>query len=265
VSRLYAYAVVTALLCLSLFVIDTTSVLFDIALGAAVGFLVPLVDAAVQNRRYLRLVYYSLRHPRSRIRVSVSYLFRIMLDGEYLLVKGRRFPQFQPVGGVYKILPVAGSVTSRFSALSDNLVPVDPVSRHDIRLRIPSRHLVRFVQWFEAGYEREYGPSREFCEELIATGILSCRDFASVSSQFIGRHIHRLRFSAYADSLELLIADIFEIVPSAEQLEALRHLRATGHADVLWATEDQIRRRGAIPGTNQQEVIGEHALWVVDA
>lgn len=262
---MYAYALVTALLCLGLLVIDKTSIVFDVALGAAVGFLVPLVDAAVQNRRYLRLAYYSLRHPRSRIRVSVSYLFRIPVGGEYLLVRGRRFPQFQPVGGVYKVVPEARAVTSRFSALSDDQVPVDPVSRHDIRLRIPSRNLVPFVQWFETGYDREYGPSREFCEELITTGILSCRDFASVTARFVGRHIHRLRFSAYANSLELLIADIFELVPTPQQEDALRLLRAAGHPDVFWATEDQIRRRGAIPGTNQQFTIAEPAVWVIDA
>jgi hypothetical protein len=262
---MFAYGVVIVFLCLSLAILDRGSIFFDLAIGGAVGLLVPLVDAAVQNRRLLRIGYYSLRYPRRRIRVSVSYLIRITVDGEYLLVKGRRFPQFQPVGGVYKILPEARLVASRFKALSDNLVPVDPVSQHDLRLRIPSTKLVSFVQWFESGLDREQGPSREFFEELVIEGILPCNAFASTRFRFIDRVIQPLRYSPYANSQELLIADIFEADLSPEQEEKLRQLKRLSSPDVQWVNEDQIRRLGAVPGTNQQLRIAETAIWVLDA
>ncbi|MFD7021821.1 hypothetical protein [Promicromonospora sukumoe] len=208
---------------------------------------------------------YSLVHFRSRVRVSVSYLYRIKVGSEYLLIRGRRFPQFQPVGGVYKILPNSTSVLGKFQALDDDLVPVDPTSQHDLRLRIPFTRLVAFVRWFESGQDREVGPWREFQEEMVATGILPVDMFPTVTTRFVVRTIRPLRYSNHADSHELLIADVFELVPTDEQKRFLAELKKTGHHDVLWATETQVRRRGAVPGQNQSVRIGEHAEWIIDA
>ena len=45
-----------------------------------------------------------IRYREKNIRLSFSYLFRIEVDGKYLLVRGHRMNnQFQPIGGVYKV------------------------------------------------------------------------------------------------------------------------------------------------------------------
>jgi hypothetical protein len=62
----------------------------------------------------------------------------------------------------------------------------------------------------------------------------------------------------------LLIADILELLPTPEQLTHLRDLRAREDPRVLWATEDQIRRRGARAGSpNQTTRIAETAAWTI--
>ncbi|MCU1392584.1 MAG: hypothetical protein JWM34_1012 [Ilumatobacteraceae bacterium] len=262
--RLSAYAIVIVLSLGAATITTVGSGPFGLAIGVAVGFGVPFVDGVLDNFRYLKLEYYSVRYRGQHIRFSISYLYRIKIDGHYLLVKGTRFPQFQPVGGVYKALPNS-SVLAQFGALNDDLLPVDPVSEHDLRVRIPVRNLRRFVTWFEGRHDRESGPWREFFEELIQTGVLPRDEFGYVNARYVATVQPPLRYSDYAKSHEILIAEVFEVVPSSSQTETLRRLLNDGHPEILWATEAQIRRLGAVPGENQAVKIAETAVWTVDA
>ena len=157
--------------------ISSSTVPFTLITGIMLGIAVPLLDAIASNSRYMRLVYYSVRYSRQHIRVSASYLFRIKVDGSYLLVKGDRWEQYQPVGGVYKISSGAKQVMDEIGALDDDLVPIDKISLHDLRIRIPANKLVAFVRWFESGRSRETSPWREFYEEMISPGIFSSTIF----------------------------------------------------------------------------------------
>jgi hypothetical protein len=228
-----------------------------------IGLAGPFLDGLASNTRYLRLIWYRTRYRSQRIRVSVSYLFRIKVDGRYLLVRGGRWPQFQPVGGVYKGSAGAREVLNDLGALDDNLVAVDAASRNDLRIRVPARGLVPFMRWFESGRARETSPWREFYEELVQPGILPLEHFPYVFVDFIRRDVRPIRYSQYAESMELLIADIYELRPNEMQLMALRALQEEGNTNVLWATEDQIRRLGAVPGENQDTVIGAPAIWTL--
>jgi len=243
--------------------ITPSSVPFLVITGAMIGITVPLLDAVVSNTRYLRLGWYSFRYWRSSIRLSVSYLFRIKVDDAYLLVRSHRRPSYGPVGGVYKVSPGAKAFLDDIHALDDNLIPMDDVSRHDLRIRIRGARLVTFVRWFEAGHCRETSPWREFCEELIRPRILSSPDFPYIFHDFIRRDVRHIEYSRNAQSLELRIADIHELLPTPEQYTALQKLKQDGHADIVWATEDQIRRLGVVPGKPQEIHIGESAIWIL--
>jgi hypothetical protein len=63
--------------------------------------------------------------------------------------------------------------------------------------------------------------------------------------------------------MEIFIVDILELLPTPSQVAALRQIKDSSNEDVLWATEDQIRRLGAEPGRRQQVKIGEPAIWVL--
>jgi hypothetical protein len=219
---------------------------FVLVTGVMIGIVLPLIDALAANARYIKIIWYSLKFRNKTIRLSISYLFRIKVDEKYLLVKGNRWPQYQPVGGVYKFSPDAKAFMDDIGARTDDLVPVDAVSLNDLRIRIPGKNVVKFVLWFESGRSRESSPWREFYEELVKPGLLPLADFPFIMENFIRREMLPIRFSDYAQSQELFIADIYELDPTPEQLVALRGLDATDNGYIFWATEDQIRRRGAV-------------------
>ena len=152
------------------------------------------------------------------------------------------------------------------NVLDDNLLVPDVVSEGDLRVRVPGKHLLSFVRWFEGGHGRETDGWREFFEELVATGVLPKNAFRYVKYDRIGRYYHALRFSPWAGSQELLIADIFELLPTQIQLDELRKLKSHSDPRFLWASEDQIRRRGVSDGaTSQTTKIAETAEWTIDA
>lgn len=244
---------------------DPGGVAFSVSSGLAIGFAIPLVDTLIVHSQSLRIIWYSVCTWRSRVRISASYLYRIHVDGEYLLVKGKRFDQYQPVGGVYKAHVSSTGVLSDLNVLNDNLLTPDQVSEGDLRVRVPGKKLVQFVRWFETERGRETDGWREFYEELIATGILSPEVFRFVKYDRIRRMYRPMRYSKWAKSQELLIADILELLPTPEQLEQLKKLKSTSNPSILWAPEERIRRLGAETGAASQTTqIAETAMWTID-
>lgn len=238
---------------------------FAITSGTAVGFAVPLVDAAVVNARWLRIATYAVRSWRKSVRISAAYLFQIKVDNEYLLIMGKRFEQYQPVGGVYKAHTSFSAIRQSMNILDDNLLTPDAVSESDLRVRVCGRNLYQFVQWFESERNRETDCWREFYEELVVTKILPESTFRHIKYDRVRRRYSNLRYSNWAQSKELLIADIVELIPNEEQLASLRTLKLTADKRILWAKEAQIRRLGAIDeATAQTTRIADHALWTID-
>jgi hypothetical protein len=262
-SRAIAYTAALLIGAAILPFVNPSSVPFTLIAGIMIGIAVPLLDLIAANSRFLRLAYYSVRYARKSVRISASYMFRIKMDGTYLLIKGHRWPHYQPVGGVYKLSPSAKHMMDKIRALDDDLVPIDEASASDIRIRIPGRKLVAFARWFESGLSRETSSWREFHEELVRSGVLSGNDFPFIFDDFIRREIPKIRFSRFAQSMELFIADIYELRPTIGQIQALHALKKNGNPEIIWATEDQIRRLGTTPGQTQHLDISETAAWVL--
>lgn len=261
--RLAIYAVLVFFGLLGLIFVDTTGGAFALIGGLVTGLSVPLIDQIVANGRNFRLTYYTIRYRRAPVRISFSYLFRIKVDDKYLLIKGKRFPQYQPVGGVYKSSPGARDFLDKVGASPDTLVAADGVSRNDLRLKIDGRHLFEFVRWFESGRARENSPWREFYEELVEPGILPADIFPYIFHDYLKREIRPIRYSPYAQSLEFLVADIYELLPTAGQREFLEGIVSQNSERVVWVSRDQIERRGAIPGQDQYIHISDHSSWVL--
>lgn len=262
-AYILTYGAMSLVAIAALFLTTPDTIPFTVAIGVLVAALIAFSHAAVSNRRVLRFAWYSLVYARETVRISASYLYKIKVDDQYLLIRGHRYPQMQPVGGVYKIFPSGHSSLQDVGAVDDDLIPFDERSDKDLRIRIPGKFIHKFVQWFEAARGRETMPWREFYEELLATDILPHAQFPYVLAEYIGRTYRPIRFSEYANSWELLIADVYELLPNTSQLSALRTLREQGHGSIYWATASQIQRRGAIPGRPTEEVIAETAKWLL--
>jgi len=262
VIRIVVYALITPVAIVAAFLTEGQAQ--NLYVGLATAFLVPLVEQTIRSRTELRLLWYSLRYRSERVRVSYSYLYRIQLGGEYLLIEGKRFPQYQPVGGVYKTLPSGSGALTTFAATQDDLVPIDPTSENDLRVRMPGKELLTFYTWLNGGTGRETAPWREFYEELVMPSILQPTDFPYIYHRYLGRTVRPMRYSPQASSRELLIADVYELLPTSAQNTALTDLKTQGHPAVRWASEGEIRRLGVTPGVSAGMPIAEPAVWTLD-
>jgi hypothetical protein len=235
----------------------------DIATGGFLALIAPAAIAINGEKVAIRIRWYSVRHRSKMVRISAAYLFRIKIDGKYLLVRGTRFPQYQPVGGVFKVSPKGQAFLADIDAQDDDLIPIDQTSEADLRIRVRGANLSRFYSWFESRTGREDAPWREFQEELISTAILPSRTFPYIFHEYQGRTVDKIRFSPFADSLELLIADIYELLPTREQEDALRSTLTGERNEFGWFGSEEIRRRGVLPGVPNVVPIAEHAQKII--
>lgn len=198
------------------------------------------------------------------IRVSISALVRIRVYDKYLLVKGLRIrAQYQPVGGVLKRLPSSFPLLSELGVREDEKMPVDEDTLNDLRVRVPSNALVAFLEWYDTGRGREISPWREFYDELIKPGILPADRFPYILYDYVKRHVAGIQFSDFFQCDELLIAEIYELIPTNDQLEALKALRPETNEQVIWATESLIKSRGVNPPENFTANISNNAAWIL--
>lgn len=203
----------------------------------------------------------------TEIRFSISALVRIEVDGQFLLTMGNRIEQFQPVGGVLKTFSTAHAKLGNLGVKADSKIPIDQDSRDDLRVFVPRRSIEAFVQWYLEGRGRETSPWREFNEELIEAGVLSAERFRAPAFDYIGRRVEGIRWTPHFQCYEVLIAEVFALVPTLEQIEELKALRDCGGAHgVMWASPALIRALGYDAASQRQLTrISDTSSWILDA
>ncbi|MGY1996908.1 hypothetical protein ACR31U_11035 [Streptomyces rochei] len=261
-SRVVAYFAATIAFLVLAFSFQNTTI-GDIATGAFIALATPAILAINDEKVAIRMRWYSVRYRKEAVRISAAYLFRIKVDGKYLLVKGVRFPHYQPVGGVFKVSPKGRAFLASIGAQDDDLIPIDQASEADLRIRVEGAKLNKFYDWFDGRTGREDAPWREFQEELIATSIVSGESFPYILHEYHGRMVDRIRFSPHANSHEIIMADIYELLPTREQEDALRLTLSAQRDKFGWFTSEEIRRRGVLPGAPNVTPIAEHAQKIV--
>lgn len=199
-----------------------------------------------------------------QIRISCSYIFRIKVENKYLLVKGKRIDQFQPVGGVYKRLIDCNKFFNTIGIKDDSYIKIDCESKDDLRVRVPAKNFIKFLKWFNSKSEREVDQWREFCEELIRTEILSSKNFPHISYRYLKTVRKGIKYSEYYKIHEFLLYDIYELIPTQEQNEELIKLSKTDDKDgrFIWVEEEVIERLGYY-GKEKKYIIGEHSKLII--
>jgi hypothetical protein len=189
------------------------------------------------------------------------------VEGKFLLVKGQRIDQYQPVGGVLKVYRDAKAKLKKMGVEEDSKFPIDPDSIGDLRVMVPWKSIVPFLQWYLEGTGRETSPWREFYEELIETGILSAEKFRTPAFERIGTRIEGVRWSQYFNCYEVLIAELFSLVPTHEQGVELQALDNAGlRKELIWASQALIRAQGYdMLRKSSTTKISEHSSWLLDA
>lgn len=206
------------------------------------------------------------------IRFSMSGLYKIRIPetNKYLLVLNRRIQnQLQPVGGAYKRLG-DDRLFNKWGYKPDNCrngLDVDTKSSSDLRFTVNGKYVIEVLNWFELGEERETEPRREFKEELLDTNILDGRMFEHFDYKHIRRYSKNLTWSKYFNCYEILIYDIFELLPNDEQIIVLKELSSKvndlskGYAIVSCDDIEQLRLMSL---DNQIARIGEHTKLIIN-
>ena len=201
-----------------------------------------------------------LRYWNKEIRLSISYLFRIEVDGKYLMVKGNRLKnQYQPVGGVYKYYPEAKPTLERMRFnLDTKMGNIDETD--DLRIRIKGRYLLTFMEWFMSMENREYDPRREFKEELVDTSFLSGEIFDILKYRKVSVHNSGIKHSQYLNCEELLYSDIFEVVLTEKQKQDIREAVQKYPEMLCLASVEELRSQ-CYDGIERN--LGTNSMWII--
>jgi len=264
-TRLSLYAIVGLLSGVGVVLVpDEWSEAHDLLLAVAGGVLIFLIDQMISSWRWIGLAWSAVRYRKRDIRVSASYLYRIKIDGRYLLIRGNRVPhQFQPVGGVYKRYPDSVGELAKLGVRDDASIPIDDSNRQDLRIRVSGRNLLRFMRWYARREGREVETWREFQEELLGPGLLPSGVFPHLFVKHVRQVWIGVRWSPHFQSQELLLADVVEVLWTPQQEAALRETMDSGQSELLWVTEEEIRSRGYDPKTGERTHISETAEWTL--
>ncbi len=197
------------------------------------------------------------------IYISFAYLYRIEVDGKYLLIKGNRLKnRYQPIGGVYKFYPEAKPFLEEIR-YKPHIKVVNNDETDDLRIEIKGKKLLDFYSWFFAMKDREYDPCREFYEEMILSGYLPEDIFRHMHYRKIGVHNKGITKSFIPNGLpEVIYADIFEVTLSYEQKNLVKSA-VNAHPDALClATADELKSR-KYNGAAEMN-IGNNAVWLIE-
>lgn len=225
--------------------------------GTIISMIFESIDTHGQG---MKLWMQHIKYWKQDIRLSIAYLFRIEIDGKYLLVKGNRLKkQFQPVGGVYKFYAEAKPNLEKWKYRPDTKMGnVDETD--DLRIFIKGRYLLKFMVWFDSMKDREYDPYREFCEELLETNLLPKEPFSRLKYRKVMVHNKGVLHSKIMRCDELVYADIFELDLSAEQKEIIKAAVAR-NPDMLCLASAEEMISQCYNGIEKN--VGNNAEWLI--
>lgn len=163
-------------------------------------------------------------HPTSKVYVSLSYLLQIKTSGDnlYFLVKGNKIDQYQPVGGVFKIVG-SKNIEKDWNAQ----LKTDKANPRDLRFYVQASKIPEIIQWFKSEKDRETGVWREFREELIDTGIVSEENFKTTNVEFLRTEECILKKETRFDNekYHTLIYKVYRIELTPEQENEFNRLK----------------------------------------
>jgi hypothetical protein len=219
---------------------------FNISIEIVGGILLFGILQFLQNINRLRFYFqtqFLLR--KKEVRLSIAYLFRINVNGKYLLVKSRRRDYYQPVGGAFKTLPGADKVFEKLGVKPDRLVETEHgIAKSDLRVYVKGVHIIEFLEWFKSKVDREISPWREFCEELISTDILPWKPFRYIDYKFKGT-IQSPIINMDSGGKGMFLFEVYDLVVNDEQKPVLEELqKKVNTSEYIWVDDYLIQRLG---------------------
>lgn len=199
--------------------------------------------------------------PNKKVYVSLSYLLRIKLHGseKYLLVRGSKIDQYQPVGGVYKLVGNK-CIIKEWEAEPKS----DKKNQKDLRFFVKAKYLPKIIKWFKSGEDREVGIWREFFEELVETKIVSKKNFSTINAEQI-KTVDKLliKENRFKDeTYHTLIYNVYSVELNNKQTKELVKLMTSNPItnDYAFVTRDEIKKECF---NNSKTRIGQHTKYII--
>lgn len=238
--------------------------LLSVLAGLVSGWLVWIFRYVFENKRYFTVAIKAMFLWNVEIRMSISYLFQIKVSGKYLLVKGDRFNQYQPVGGVFKMLPSFKDIKRNYKILDDNHIPIDETNKDDLRIIVKGKNLLKVLSWFKLRRNREVGVHREFYEEMIKTGILSIDSLTSFTPEYCHTITTDIELSQVFRCQEVKVYEIYELDLTKSEEQLIEEFVLKFPEQAILATQDEIiTTRIRIPNHTDLKKIGEHTNYIL--
>lgn len=198
--------------------------LIDMFISEGISFVVGVFLTFIWTNRKLLRLWISTNITKDRegqVRFSIAYLFRINIDGKYLLVKNEKIAdQYQPVGGVYRKFDSFADIANKLNVTGEKKenfwVP------NDLRVYVQTKNVIKFLEWFQTRRNREVNVVREFIEEIIDKNILEIQSLKDVEFEFIRTYDSGLHYTEQFGSYEILLHDIFEVRLKPNDVEKLK-------------------------------------------
>lgn len=226
-----------------------------------------LIVEGLYSLKHLRLFWKTkIVYRRQQVRISISYLFRIKVGDDYLLVKNRSNDYYQLVGGAYKTLPTAEKVFKKYKVKPDRKFQTnDGIAKNDLRFSVAGKNVIPILNWFHSKEDREISQWREFCEELLTSNILDKHEFRYIDYSYATTLQTPIKKAKKLDIQEILVYEIFDLIPTHTQLQYLQGLRAQGDtAELKWADALLIQNLGFNEHTKTTAYeIGAHTKWAL--
>lgn len=241
---------------------DLITFVLSVVAGIVSGWLVWIFRYVFENRRNLLMAIKAMCLWNTEIRVSIAYLFKMKINGKYLLVKGNRIEQYQPVGGVFKMLPSFKELKRNYEITDDDRLPIDKTSKDDLRIRIKGKNLIKLLRWFYLRKNREVGVHREFYEEMIKTDILGIDSLSKFTPEYCETVNTNIRYSKHFGCEEILIYEIYELeLTIKEEKQILEYVKENPEEAILVSQDDILKECIDVDGISKK--IGEHANHIL--
>lgn len=246
---------------------SVSSTVFNLSIELVGGILLFALLQFLQNIKQLWFYFQTQFVLRNKeVRLSVAYLFRIKIDNQYLLVKNRTRNYFQPVGGAFKTLPGSEKKFDALKIRPDRLIETEKgIAKNDLRFFIKGINIIDFLEWFNSKEDRETSPWREFCEELISTGILPWKEFRYIDYKYKAT-VQTPIITLDSGDKGMFIYEIYDLVVNDEQKPILQSLLQNGNTEkYIWADEYLINRLGHDERLKAyHNEISQHSKWALN-
>ena len=226
-------------------------------LSKVVSFLINILTG---NYKRLWLWVQSVVHYNKDIRFSISYLYKIKIDDKYLLIRGNKIEQFQPVGGVYKVYNSFSSIERELNIVFDNKRGF--YEKNDLRFLTKGKNVSEVLNWFDSRKNREVSAYREFYEELIRPKILPIEALSSMKIEFLKQIKPKMKYSMHFKKNEILLFDIYEIHLEDEYVDKIRKCAQEGSNLIKLVDREDIEKE-CIDIQGRSFKIGAHSKYIL--